>query len=123
MFGTAVATWLVSKEIYVLEHEYYTGLSILIMAVFVVKKAGPKLAEWIDKQMDAEEETWVRSRTDEIDALESCIEHEKKEQWRTDAQKLIVEAKKENILMQLEAAYRERLATVSTEVIDRISTQ
>ena len=51
-FGVGLATYLVSKEIYVLEHEYYTGISILIMTVFLVKKFGPKFAAYLDKEID-----------------------------------------------------------------------
>jgi hypothetical protein len=51
-FGVGLTTYLVSKEIYVLEHEYYTGLSILIMTVFIVKKLGPKFAAYLDKEID-----------------------------------------------------------------------
>jgi hypothetical protein len=47
-----LATYLVSKEIYVLEHEYYTGISILIMTVFIIKKLGPKFAAYLDKEID-----------------------------------------------------------------------
>ena len=51
-FGVGLATYLVSKEIYVLEHEYYTVISILIMTVFIVKKFGPKFAAYLDKEID-----------------------------------------------------------------------
>jgi hypothetical protein len=51
-FGVGLTTYLVSKELYVLEHEYYTGISILIMTVFIVKKFGPKFAAYLDKEID-----------------------------------------------------------------------
>jgi hypothetical protein len=51
-FGVGLATYLVSKEIYVLEHEFYTGISILIMTVYIVKKFGPKFAAYLDKEID-----------------------------------------------------------------------
>lgn len=52
VFAFTVSTYLLSKEIYVLEHEYYTGLSYLIMWIFFVKKLGPKLAAYLDKEVD-----------------------------------------------------------------------
>lgn len=51
-FAITLSTYLVSKEIYVLEHEYYSGLSLLIMWVVGIKKLGPKLAAYLDKEID-----------------------------------------------------------------------
>lgn len=47
-----LSTYLVSKEIYVLEHEYYSGLSLLVMWIVAVKKLGPALAKSLDKEID-----------------------------------------------------------------------
>lgn len=52
VFAATVGTYLLSKEIYVLEHEYYSGLSILIMAAIISKKLGPGIGEALDKQVD-----------------------------------------------------------------------
>lgn len=52
VFGAGLATYLFSKEIYVMEHEYYSGLSILLMVVFATKKFGPGLAAYLDKEVD-----------------------------------------------------------------------
>lgn len=35
-----------------MEHEYYTGLSIAIMAIFAVKKIGPAIRDYADKEID-----------------------------------------------------------------------
>lgn len=51
-FGVGLTTYLFSKEIYVMEHEYYTGLSLLIMVAVAAKKFGPSLAAWLDKEVD-----------------------------------------------------------------------
>lgn len=50
--GVTLSTYLISKEIYVMEHEYYSGLSILVMAVFAIKKFGPSVAKFLDKEID-----------------------------------------------------------------------
>ncbi|GFG29429.1 hypothetical protein Cfor_02630 [Coptotermes formosanus] len=122
-FGVGLATYLVSKEIYVLEHEYYTGISILIMTVFIIKKLGPKFAAYLDKEIDAYEQSWKQSRLDEIGTYSDAVEAEKKEQWRAEGQKDLFAAKKENVALQLEAAYRERLVTVFSEVKRRLDYQ
>lgn len=52
VFGAGLATYMCSKEIYVMEHEYYSGLSILLMVVFATKKFGPSMAAYLDKEVD-----------------------------------------------------------------------
>ncbi|XP_035452871.2 ATP synthase subunit b, mitochondrial [Spodoptera frugiperda] len=122
-FGVGLTTYLFSKEIYVMEHEYYTGLSLLIMVAVAAKKFGPSLAAWLDKEVDTIENEWNSSRVDSIKALEDAVEAEKKAQWRAQGQELLIEAKKENVLLQLEAAYRERLMNAYSEVKRRLDYQ
>ena len=55
VFGAGLITYLVSKEIYILEHEYYNGLSLAIMVWFAIKKLGPKVAAYCDKEIDVSE--------------------------------------------------------------------
>lgn len=116
MFVISVGTYLVSKEIYVLEHEYYNGLALLLMYVFAVKKFGPKLAAYLDKEIDEYNASLEQSRVDEVTGNENLISHEKKQQWSLEGQKIIMDIKKENIKMQLEATYRERMMQVYEEV-------
>lgn len=52
VFGASVATYLLSKEIYVLEHEFYTGLSILIMIAVAQSKFGDSMGKYLDKEVD-----------------------------------------------------------------------
>ncbi|KAJ8711972.1 hypothetical protein PYW08_008926 [Mythimna loreyi] len=122
-FGVGLATYLCSKEIYVMEHEYYTGLSLLLMVAFAAKKLGPNIAAWLDKEVDAIEKDWNQSRTDTIKGLEDAVEAEKTAQWRAQGQELLIQAKKENVLLQLEAAYRERLMQTYSEVKRRLDYQ
>lgn len=51
-FGAGLITYLCSKEIYVMEHEYYSGLSLAIMAIVAVKKLGPAVAAYCDREID-----------------------------------------------------------------------
>ena len=122
-FGVGLVTYLCSKEIYVMEHEYYTGLSLAIMAVIAVKKLGPPLAKWADGEIDKIESDWKSGRENELKELSDAIEAEKKEQWRAEGALMLMDAKKENIALQLEAAFRERAMNVYSEVKRRLDYQ
>lgn len=42
-----------------MEHEFYTGLSIAAMAIYAIKKAGPGMAAWLDKQVAVSSRTFT----------------------------------------------------------------
>ncbi|XP_063708547.1 ATP synthase subunit b, mitochondrial [Culicoides brevitarsis] len=123
MFGTGLVTYLCSKEIYVMEHEFYNGLALGLMVIFAVKQFGPAVAKWADKEIDAIEAGYNEGRNKQVEFHTQEIEEEKTAQWRTEGQKMLIEAKRENIALQLEAAYRERLAMVYSEVKRRLDYQ
>lgn len=52
MFGTGLITYLCSKEIYVMEHEFYNGISLAIIVILAVKKMGPAAAKFADEGID-----------------------------------------------------------------------
>jgi len=122
-FGVALSTYLISKEIYVMEHEFYSGLSLLILAVVAVKKLGPGLAKSIDKGIDEYEAAWNSGRVEEKSTLEEQIKDEETMQWSVEGQNTLLDAKRENVGLQLEAAYRERLQTAFQEVRRRLDYQ
>lgn len=123
MFGAGLMTYLCSKEIYVMEHEFYSGLSLMIMIVYAVKKFGPSVAVWCDKEVDKVETEWSESRNMQVTSLQESISDEKKAQWCAEGQTLLMQAKRENIGLQLEAAYRERLMNLYNEVKRRLDYQ
>ncbi|KAI9588187.1 ATP synthase subunit b, mitochondrial [Glossina fuscipes] len=122
-FGVGLITYLCSKEIYVMEHEYYSGISLAIMAVVAVKKLGPPMAKWADSEIDRIENEWNEGRETELKSLKDSIEAEKKEQWRAEGSLMLMDAKKENVALQLEAAFRERVMNVYNEVKRRLDYQ
>ncbi|XP_050458516.1 ATP synthase subunit b, mitochondrial [Cataglyphis hispanica] len=123
VFTITVGTYLCSKEIYVMDHEYYNGISLLILCIAGVKMFGPKVAEVLDKEIDKYNDELNESRNSELAHYEDLITQEKKQQWNVDGQKMIMEIKKENVKMQLEATYRERLVQVYQEVKKRLDYQ
>ncbi|KAL4705200.1 hypothetical protein ACJJTC_000198 [Scirpophaga incertulas] len=122
-FGVGLITYLCSKEIFVMEHEYYTGLSLFLMVYIAMKKLAPNVAAWLDKEVETVEKEWNQGREDTLSTLEKAIADEKKAQWRAEGQEMLIQAKKENVLLQLEAAYRERAMQVYNEVKKRLDYQ
>lgn len=106
-----------------MEHEYYTGISFAILLTYGIKNLGPGIKKSLDAEIDQIEADLEQGRNNEIKSHEALIEHEKTEQWRAEGQLLLNDAQKENIALQLEAAYRERLAQVYTEVKRRLDYQ
>lgn len=123
VFGAGLFTYLCSKEIYIMEHEYYNGLSLAVMVIFAVKKFGPSIAAYCDKEIDRIEDEWKAGREDNIKQLDQAIQDEKTEQWRAEGQTMLMQAKKENVALQLEAAYRERAMNAYREVKKRLDYQ
>jgi F-type H+-transporting ATPase subunit b len=123
VFGAALITYLCSKEIYVLEHEYYSGLSLAVMCYLAVKKLGPKIAEYSDKQIEKIEKEWEEAHEGRLNHLQALLNAEEKENWRAEGMLLLMDAKQENIDLQLEAAYRERQMEVYNEVKGRLDYQ
>lgn len=120
IFGIAVANYLASKEIFVMEHEYYSGLSWIVILYLAVTKLGPGVGASLDAEVDAVAKEFDDDRKAEINYYETVIKDGKDAQWRADGQKLLMDAKKENIAMQLEAAYRERFMHVYRTVKGRM---
>ncbi|VVD00715.1 unnamed protein product [Leptidea sinapis] len=123
VFGIGIVNYLISKEIYVMEHEYYTGLSIFVICYFATTRLGPSAAAALDSEIDAIANELEQSRKDELNNLEAIINEAKLAQEQAKGQKLLMDAKKENVAMQLEADYRERLVKVYSAVKGRLEYQ
>jgi len=122
-FGVGFITYILSKEILVLEHEFWTGVSFFIMIIFAVKKFGPQVKGSLLEQREQLMNEWNEGRESEIRAMKEAIENEKKAQWQAEGQKMLFDVKRENVALQLEAAYRQRLRDVHSEVKKRLDYQ
>lgn len=122
-FAFTFTTYLFSKEIYVCEHEFYNGISIALMCIAGVKLLGPKVAAYLDKEIDDYEHLWNKSRQDYKDSVSAAIDLEKKLQNSIEGQEILIQAKRENVALQLEADYRTRLMTAYNDVKRRLDFQ
>lgn len=73
LFGTGLLTYLYSKEIFLLDHEFYVGLTIVIILATTIKKFGPELAKFLDAEMDKEEAEMKKEVDDEFTSHEQGI--------------------------------------------------
>lgn len=120
VFGIVLWNYLLSKEIYIMEHEYYLGLSFVVVLALVVNKMGPDIGASLDKEVDDILKGHEATRTEEKAEYEAIVKAAEDAKWRADGQKLLMDAKKENIQMQLEAIYRERMMMVYRSVKGRM---
>ncbi|XP_034028124.1 ATP synthase F(0) complex subunit B1, mitochondrial [Thalassophryne amazonica] len=123
MLGTGLITYLLSKEIYVINHETIYAATFIGIIVYAVKKYGSSFANYADKLIEEQLATAqdVKDRT--MANLTESIEHEKNEQWRVEGRSMLFDAKRNNVATVLETNYRERLHLVTSEVKKRLDYQ
>uniref|UniRef100_A0A3Q3WFU1 ATP synthase subunit b n=1 Tax=Mola mola TaxID=94237 RepID=A0A3Q3WFU1_MOLML len=123
MLGTGLLIYMLSKEIYVINHETFAAASIGAVIIYGVKKFGPKVAAFADKLNEDKVARAQEVKDLAMSSLAQAIEDEKKEQWRAEGRSLLFDAKRNNVAMLLETNYRERLHMVTNEVKRRLDYQ
>uniref|UniRef100_A0A3Q3K7H4 ATP synthase subunit b n=1 Tax=Monopterus albus TaxID=43700 RepID=A0A3Q3K7H4_MONAL len=123
MLGTGLILYMLSKEIYVINHETIAALTIGAIAVYGIKKFGPDVAAFADKLNEEKVAQFQEVKDHAMSSLVQAIENEKKEQWRVDGRSMLFDAKRNNVAMMLETNYRERLHMVTNEVKRRLDYQ
>lgn len=124
VFGAGVLTYLLHSETWVIEHGFSEFVAFWIAISIVLRKLGPSISKTLDASAQEYcEANWEKplqatkeSSKAMITELQGAIEAEQ-------GQKYLYEAKKENVDLQLEAEYRQRLAKVHTEVKKRLDYQ
>ncbi|XP_066059797.1 ATP synthase F(0) complex subunit B1, mitochondrial [Chamaea fasciata] len=123
MLGTGLLLYLLSKEIYVINHETVASACILAVIIYGIKKFGADVAAFADKLNEEKVSAAQAMKNEAMQALQTAIEEEKKEQWRVEGHTYLFDAKRNNIAMLLETNYRERLMMVYNEVKKRLDYQ
>jgi F-type H+-transporting ATPase subunit b len=122
LFWGAVATVL-SKEIFVFWVDSSHHFIFLLMTVAVSKLYGHKLGALLDKLADAENKSYGVELENASKTIDEKITKAEALQSLPEANKIIHAAKRENIHLQLESAYRQRLAQLYQEVKKRLDYQ
>lgn len=120
LFGTGLVVYLYSKEILIMEHEFASGVTLAIMAWIAIKKFGPGVRAYLEKEVDKEEQEIDSYRLSGIETYKESIKNEELAQWQAQGQHYLFEAKRENVALQLEAEFRKRQMAVYTEVKKRL---
>jgi len=118
-----LATFLCSKEYFVMEHDFYVGFGLFIVLAGVVKQVGPDWATSVNKAIDEDEAALKSIRQGEIDSCKASIANEESVQANTAAWEDIIAAKKEAVGLQLEGVYRARLQSAYSQVKKRLDYQ
>ncbi|XP_014282632.1 ATP synthase subunit b, mitochondrial [Halyomorpha halys] len=123
VFGGGLTTYFLSKEIWVMEHDFYFLFAFFGIVYIMNRQYGPQISAYLDKEVDKAESDANEGRNSELQMLADTIKEEELAQWRSEGQELLLAAKRENVLLQLEAAYRERAMQVYSEVKKRLDYQ
>ncbi|XP_046326728.1 ATP synthase subunit b, mitochondrial-like [Haliotis rufescens] len=124
LFGTGLLAYLLSKEVWVVDHNFAEVLGFWAAFYILNRKLGSKLGKYIDERNAvAAEERFVKPITEAKKVYEDVITASEKTIWQEEGQKYIFQAKRENVDLQLESIYRQRLKTVYDEVKKRLDYQ
>lgn len=123
MFGAALTTFLMSKEIWVIEHDFFCGIALFGVLATIYKTAGPGLDEYLTKEVDQEEAALKSIRQTEVDRCKDAIKAEETSQWMATSYETLIDAKRESVALQLEAEYRNRLQEAYKQVKRRLDYQ
>jgi len=121
MLGTGLLATVLSKEIWVIDHGFADVIGFTGAFLFCVMKLGPGINKTMaDKQQRMTEATYVRPIEAAKEGYTGTIENATNAIWSLEGQKHLFEAKKENVDLQLEAEYRQRLQAAFSEVKNRL---
>jgi len=124
VFGVGFLTYVLSKEIWIIEHNFTHFIAFWIAFYIIAKKGGAAIASYYDTHNEAlDNRHWFVPLNKTKEQFKANITELEKGIWREDGQKYLFEAKRENVDLQLESVYRQRLAEVHQAVKKRLDYQ
>nr|AOR07058.1 mitochondrial ATP synthase subunit b precursor [Enchytraeus cf. crypticus SL-2017] len=124
VLGAGFLTYVLSKEIWIVEHGFTHFAAFWILFIFAANKWGAGMQKFLTKRTDDfSDRYWNFPKQQAKDDFQKAIEEEEKSIWREAGQKYLFEAKRENVDLQLESAYRQRLSEAYVAVKKRLDYQ
>ncbi|XP_050393209.1 ATP synthase subunit b, mitochondrial [Patella vulgata] len=124
LFGVGLLGYVLSKEIWVIDHNFSEMLGFWGAIIWINYKFGDKIGNYINGLRETNYNDWFVKPVEEAKEIyQTEIQENEKAIWRAEGQKYLFEAKKENVDLQLEAAYRQRIQNVYTDVKKRLDYQ
>lgn len=122
LFWGGLAT-IFSKEYYVVWADTWEHITFFALLVYATKKFGPQIAAYLDKSANEANQAYETELKDKTQEVDSKIVSTQALQSLPEANQLVNAAKRENVLLQLEETYRQRLSQVHQEVKKRLDYQ
>uniref|UniRef100_A0A8C6R0A2 ATP synthase subunit b n=1 Tax=Nannospalax galili TaxID=1026970 RepID=A0A8C6R0A2_NANGA len=120
MLGTGLSLYCLSKEIYVITPETISTIAVVGLMVYVIKKYGASIGEFIDKLNEQKIAQLEEVKQASIKQIQDASDGEKTQQALVQKHHYIFDVQRNNIAMALEVTYRERLHRVYKEVKNRL---
>lgn len=120
VLGTGLILYCLSKEIYVITAETFSSIAIIGIMVYVIKKYGASIGEFIDKLNEQKIAHLEEVKQSTIKQVQDAIAGEKAGQALVQKRHYLFDVQRNNIAMALEVTYRERLHKVYKEVKNRL---
>lgn len=122
--GVGLIATLISKEFWIIEHQFVDFLAFWIMCGILIKKGGPAMGKWLDDtHSEYRAKHWQEPIAKLTAGASGAVKSGELAIWQTEGSKHIFEGKRENVDLQLEATYRQRLVEVHHEVKKRLDYQ
>lgn len=121
VFAASFGSFLMSKEWLVMEHELLTGLSSICIFAWALPKFGPAVREYIVGGVKREERDWDNWQHGNAKTLGALIEHYKSQLNVSEVIDELYGARKQDLEIQLEVEYRERLKTIYEDTKRRLN--
>jgi len=122
LFWGALTT-IFSKEYFIASADTVENMVWLVVVITLSKYFGKSLGQYLDSQVDARNKTFLDGLKDSTKTVDAQIVENEALLALPEANKIIHAAKRENALLQLEAAYRQKIAQVYQEIKKRLDFQ